>query len=208
MFLGTISSRNDGSTRCLRQRLRSATAHARLASDCPTMNRSSNSTVLDGVKPSVPSSASTNCSVRVLALTVGDGGGGGAAEVGGFLGGGGGGRWAQPPPRAGGRATTSTCSSSRRMSHRRPIWEHCYVECSAVRREWGSGGARASRRSSRRRSWRAPRAWTLHAASARWTFKKNANPAPVRAAGCAQRRVGGRVKQLSFGASRSGRRGQ
>ena len=60
----------------------------------------------------------------------------------------------------------------------------------------GSGGARASRRSSRRRSRRAPRAWTLHAASARWTFKKNANPAPVRAAGCAQRRVGGRVKQL------------
>ena len=124
------------------------------------------------------------------------------------MGGGGAGRWAQPPPRAGGRATTSTCSSSRRMSHRRPIWEHCYVECSAVRREWGSGGARASRRSSRRRSWRAPRAWTLHAASARWTFKKNVNPAPVRAAGCAQRRVGGRVKRVSFGASRSGRRGQ
>ena len=90
MFFGTISSRNDGSTRCLRQRLRSATAHARLASYCPTMNLSSSSTVLDCVKPSVPSSASTNCSVRVLALTVGDGGGGGAAEVGGFLGGGGG----------------------------------------------------------------------------------------------------------------------
>ena len=37
MFLGMISSRSGDSTRCLRHRLRSATATARLASDCPTM---------------------------------------------------------------------------------------------------------------------------------------------------------------------------
>src|SRR3954469_24543072 len=49
MFLGVISGRSFSSTCCLRQRLRSAIATARLASACPTMWRSSSETISWGV---------------------------------------------------------------------------------------------------------------------------------------------------------------
>mmetsp|Transcript_33674 Transcript_33674/g.82607 ORF Transcript_33674/g.82607 Transcript_33674/m.82607 type:complete len:264 (-) Transcript_33674:155-946(-) len=95
MFLGTMSSRRDGCTRCRRHRLRSATAHARLASACPMMYLSSSSTVLDGVRPNISELASSNASVSVVALCAdslavvggggGGGGGGGESAVGGGL---------------------------------------------------------------------------------------------------------------------------
>mmetsp|Transcript_15095 Transcript_15095/g.30528 ORF Transcript_15095/g.30528 Transcript_15095/m.30528 type:complete len:204 (-) Transcript_15095:37-648(-) len=48
MFFGDISSLSGDATRCLRQRLRIATATARLASGCPMMYRSSCSTISFG----------------------------------------------------------------------------------------------------------------------------------------------------------------
>src|SRR5262245_59553025 len=52
MFLGAISSRMGGGTCCRRQRLRKATATARLAARWPTMYRSSSSTIARGVNDS------------------------------------------------------------------------------------------------------------------------------------------------------------
>jgi hypothetical protein len=48
MFLGVTSSRRSSETRRRRQRLRSATATARLASAWPTMKRSSSETISRG----------------------------------------------------------------------------------------------------------------------------------------------------------------
>jgi len=48
IFFGEISSFSGEATRCLRQRLRIATATARLASGCPMMYRSSCSTISFG----------------------------------------------------------------------------------------------------------------------------------------------------------------
>src|SRR3990167_179946 len=55
MFLGVTSSRNSGVRRWRRQRLRSATATARLASFWPTMCSSSAATIALGVRLSVMS---------------------------------------------------------------------------------------------------------------------------------------------------------
>src|SRR5271163_3233623 len=54
MFLGVISSRKASGTRRRRQRLRSATATARLASACPTTNRSSSETISRGENSVMP----------------------------------------------------------------------------------------------------------------------------------------------------------
>src|SRR4029079_16596387 len=53
MFLGVMSLRSSGDSCCRRQRLRMATATARLAASWPTMYRSSAATICRGVMLSV-----------------------------------------------------------------------------------------------------------------------------------------------------------
>src|SRR5262249_19410765 len=50
MFLGVTSLRRSGGSCCRRQRLRIATATARLAASCPTMYRSNSATICRGVR--------------------------------------------------------------------------------------------------------------------------------------------------------------